>query len=321
MNRREMLLGSGAVALGLALTPSLRAGLGDRKKILFFTKSSGFEHSVIKRTGDKPSFAEQILTELGPKHGFEFTFSKDGSLFTKDYLAQFDAYFFYTTGDLTTAGTDKNPPMTAAGKQAFLDAIKGGKGYVGSHSASDTFHSKESGGGNNPDRSQRYKNYGNEADPYVQMLGGEFIKHGKQQKAPMRVADGKFPGFAKAGTGFELNEEWYSLKDFAQNLHVILVQETAVMEGNIYKRAAYPATWARMHGSGRVFYTSMGHREDVWTSELFQEIIVGALNWATRRVDADLTPNLEKAAPGYAEIPPQDPPAPPKKETPKKKTN
>ena len=63
--------------------------------------------------------------------------------------------------------------MSAAGKQAFLDAIKNGKGYVGTHSASDTFHSNESGGGNDPDRSGRYKNYGDAADPYVQMLGGE----------------------------------------------------------------------------------------------------------------------------------------------------
>ncbi len=322
MNRRELLLRSGAVALGLTLTPVLRAAApGEKKKVLFFSKSSGFEHSAIKRKGTEPSFAELVLTELGAKHGFEFTFSKDGSLFTREYLAQFDAFFFYTTGDLTTAGTDKNPPMTAEGKQAFLDAIKNGKGYVGTHSASDTFHSKESGGGNNPDRAGRYKNYGDEADPYVRMLGGEFIKHGKQQKSRMRVADAKFPGLANADEGFELNEEWYSLKEFAKNLHVLLVQETATMEGNIYKRADYPATWARMHGSGRVFYTSMGHREDVWTNPLFQEILLGGLNWATRRVDADVTPNLEKAAPGYAEIPPQDPPAPPKKEPAKKKTN
>lgn len=323
MNRREMLLRSGAAALGLSfgLNSFLHAHAADggaKKKVLFFTKSSGFEHSAIKRVGGKASFAEQVLTELGPKHGFDFTFSKDGSLFTKDYLAQFDAYFFYTTGDLTTEGTDKNPAMTPAGKQALLDAIKGGKGYVGSHSASDTFHSKESGGGNNPDRAGRYKNYGDEADAYIQMLGGEFIKHGKQQVSKMRVADKNFPGFAKAGESFDLTEEWYSLKDFAKNLHVLLVQETATMEGNVYKRAAYPATWARLHGQGRVFYTSMGHREDVWMNPLFQEILVGGLNWATRRVNADVTPNLEKVAPGYAEIPPQDPPAPAKKETPKK---
>ena len=68
------------------------------KKILFFTKSSGFEHSVITWKNGRPSHAEKVLTELGTKNGWEFTFSKDGSKFGKDYLGQFDAVFFYTTG-------------------------------------------------------------------------------------------------------------------------------------------------------------------------------------------------------------------------------
>ena len=48
------------------------------------------------------------------------------------------------------------------------------------------------------------------------------------------------------------------------------------MEGPSYKRPPYPSTWARMHGKGRVFYTSMGHREDVWTSPEFQAVLIGA---------------------------------------------
>src|SRR3954471_16075192 len=70
------------------------------KKILFFTKCSNFEHSVVKERAGQPGFAAQALKELGAKHGIEFTFSKDGSLFSPEYLAQFDAYFFYTSGDL-----------------------------------------------------------------------------------------------------------------------------------------------------------------------------------------------------------------------------
>ncbi len=316
-----MISRTGAAALGLAFASfSLpRAVAAPKRKVLFFSKSSGFEHSAIKRNNGQPSFAEQVLADIGPKNGFEFTFSKDGSLFTPKYLAQFDALFFYTTGDLTTEGNDKQPPMTKEGKQAFLDAVANGKGFVGTHSASDTFHTGESGGGNPTERGGRYKNYGDAADPYVKMLGGEFIKHGKQQPSKMRVVDPKFPGFDKVEKDFGPNEEWYSLKDFAKNLHVLLVQETGPMEGNEYKRAPYPATWARMHGTGRVFYTSMGHREDVWTNPTFQSILLGGLGWATRNFDADVTPNLEQAAPGFAEIPPQSPPPAPKKATDKKK--
>lgn len=319
MNRRQMLTRTAMFAAGLGLThwPAARAADAGKTKrrVLFFSKSSGFEHSVIKRNGGKPSFAEQLLAEWGPKHNIEFTFSKDGSLFSKEYLAQFDAYFFYTTGTLTEEGTDKNPPMSAAGKQAFLDAIAGGKGFIGTHSATDTFHTQP----DSADKSGRYQHNGDRSDPYLKMIGAEFIKHGAQQPSRMTVVDAKFPGFAKYSAGFELTEEWYSLKEFQPNLHVLLVQETATMKGNEYQRGSYPATWARMHGAGRVFYTSMGHREDVWTNPLFQEILFGGIHWAVRNVDADVTPNLEQAAPKHADIPPPSPAAPAKKETKAKK--
>jgi type 1 glutamine amidotransferase len=306
LNRREMILRAGAAALGFGLAglPLAQAAASGTKRILFFSKSSGFEHSVIKRGKEgEPSFAEKILAELGPKHGIDFSFSKDGSLFTPEYLAKFDAFFFYTTGNLTEAGNDKNPPMTPEGKAAFLDAIKQGKAFIGTHSATDTFHTNETDEKDPKQRAARYQNYGDKADPYIQMIGAEFIKHDAQQKATMRVADTEFPGLKSAGASFELHEEWYSLKDFAKNLHVILVQETEGMTGPSYKRPPFPATWARMHGKGRVFYTSMGHREDVWTNPLFQEVLFGGIAWALGNAKADVTPNLEKAAPHCLELP------------------
>ena len=72
----------------------------------------------------------------------------------------------------------------------------------------------------------RYVNHRDDADPYVRLLGGEFIIHGKQQKATMRCVDPKFPGSRTYGDRFDLKEEWYSLKDFSDDLHVLLVQET-----------------------------------------------------------------------------------------------
>ena len=70
------------------------------------------------------------------------------------------------------------------------------------------------------------------------------------------------------------------------------------MEGSMYQRPPYPATWARKHGKGRVFYTSMGHREDVWTNPIFQDILTGGVSWAVGNVEADVTPNFGTAAPG-----------------------
>jgi len=275
------------------------------QKVLFFSKSSGFEHDAIK-TLDNPKFgyAFRVLGELGEKHAIAFTFSKDGSLFSKDYLAQFDAIFFYTTGDLTLAKNgptlgDGHPPMSAAGKAALLEAVARGKGFVGTHSAADTFHtpsSKEHG-------PARYVGDGPETDPYGKMLGASFIKHDAQQKARQVVVDAKFPGMSAVGADFGPNEEWYSLKNFSPDLHVLLVQDTSTMQGASYQRAPYPATWARLHGKGRVFYTNMGHREDVWTNPSFQAVLMGGLNWTLGRVEADVTPNIAVVTPAANVLP------------------
>jgi type 1 glutamine amidotransferase len=153
-------------------------------------------------------------------------------------------------------------------------------------------------------------NQGPMADAYVRFLGGEFIKHGKQQVAKMRVVDPKFPGLEKYADGFAFQEEWYSLKDFSNDVHVLLVQETEGMPDPEYQRPPYPATWARMEGKGRIFYTSMGHREDVWTNPIFQDVLTGGVKWALGDVQADVTPNLFNAAPGAMKNPPYVEPKP-----------
>ncbi len=280
------------LALASGLSSPLPAAPAHR--LLFFTKSSGYEHEVISWKNGQPSFAEKVLLDLGTKNDWEFVFSKDGSKFSPEYLAGFDAVVFYTSGDLSVPGTDGQPAMTPAGKQALLDYVKGGKGFIGLHSASDSFHTaNESKKG--PDR---YINHGKDADPYVCMLGGEFIIHGAQQVATNKVVNPKFPGFENVGDSFAFLEEWYSLKDFNPDLHALTVIDSPAMKGAMYERPPYPTTWAREEGKGRVYYTAMGHRDDVWTNATFQNILVGAVRWATRDVDAAVPPNLATAAPG-----------------------
>jgi uncharacterized protein len=296
------------LALAGACLTSLAAAATATKRVLYFTKSSGFEHSVIKWGPDgERSHSEKILLQLGPKHGIEFVFSKDGSLFTPEYLAGFDAYVFYTSGDLLSVGTDGHPAMTLRGQQSLFDAVWGGKGFVAVHSGSDTFHTGETGGGNPAHRLQRFRLYGPAAHPYIRMLGGEFIRHGPQQVARARVTAPSFPGFEKLGSHLEVMEEWYSLKEYAPDLHVHLVMETKGMDGSDYQRPAYPLAWARKHGQGRVAYNAMGHREDVWESEAFQSMLMGAIRWAAGLVDAELEQNLEKVTPGHATLPPPPP--------------
>jgi type 1 glutamine amidotransferase len=103
------------------------------------------------------------------------------------------------------------------------------------------------------------------------------------------------------------NEEWYSLKDFMPDLHVILTLDTQAMKGECYQRAPYPVTWARMHGKGRVFYTAMGDRPENWKNEFFLNLLGGGIRWAIGDASAQMDVNLKQVAPGYAEIPPKFP--------------
>ena len=217
-------------------------------------------------------------------------------MFEPDQIGQWDAFVFETTGDLTTPGTDKATPISPEGEKAFYEAIRGGKGFLGMHCATDTFgHFGK-------------RNKGPE-DPYIQMIGGEFVSHGPQQVATIEVVDPKFPGMAEGfgakGHSFTINDEWYALKNMPDDLHVIMVQVTKGMQSGPfreYNRPNYPMTWARNYGKGRVFYTSMGHREDVWENPMYQGLLLGALGWATGRVDADVTPNIKEVTPEYNKL-------------------
>jgi type 1 glutamine amidotransferase len=294
MNRRDLLRFFGSGAMGLGLSGLSAAKTPARKRILMFTKSSGFEHDMVKRSGGKLSPAEQIVTDLGQKRGIEVTATKDGGVFSQPTLSQYDAFFFYTTGDLTTAGQDKNPPMTPEGKQAFLDLIRQGKGFIGTHSATDTFEPASAHTDPKPPTS---------LDQYVEMIGAEFVGHGQQQKARARVADSRFPGMQALGQGIEWTEEWYALRAFPPDLHVLLVMETEGMQGNFYQRPPYPSTWARTYGRGRVFYTALGHREDVWSNPLYQGLLAGAMAWAVRDVNAHVPSDLGRVTPHANDIP------------------
>jgi type 1 glutamine amidotransferase len=288
MKRREMLARTGAAVLGLSTLPFGRAAAAEKKRqrVLYFTRSAGFEHGAVKRNGDRLSFSERALIEMGKRAGFEVECTKDGRVFDGE-LDQYDCIAFYTSGDLTRPNQRNTPPMTPQGKKRLLAAIAAGKGFVGFHSATDSFHSK---GPRNEIQT--------ELDPYIAMLGGEFVTHGDQQEAALSITSGGFPGLRDLGCaeGLTFTEEWYALKNFAKDLHVILVQETKRMKGDCYQRPPFPATWARMHGKGRVFYTSFGHREDIWTNPMVQAIILGGVAWAMGNVDFDVKPNIDQVA-------------------------
>lgn len=249
-----------------------------KQRILYFTRTVGFEHSVVHREAGQLSHSETVLQDMAARAGLEVACSKDGSIFDGD-IDQYDAFVFYTLGDLLQTKGLETPPMTPRGKDRLLNAVAAGKGFVGFHAAADTF-------------------YGQGVDPYIKMVGAEFCGHGPEQEATLRRTSNRFPGLDGLGDSLTFFEEWYAFKKVSREMHVIFALDTAGMKSNLYARPPMPGTWARMAGRGRVFYTSLGHREDVWLDRRFQQIAFAGLAWALGNVDADISPNFEQATPG-----------------------
>jgi type 1 glutamine amidotransferase len=287
LNRRGFLKGAGAAALLASPLMQWASAQSDKtKKILFFTRSAGFEHDTIQRKNpEKLGFAEQWMVDFGKKNNFDVNCTKDGGVFTEEGLAPYDLIMFYTTGILDGKADSKDPqnhkPMPPGGKELFLKLIADGKkGFLGVHSSSDTFHGK-----------------GDVVDPYIKMIGGEFLGHNAQEGCRIVAVDEDW-GPIKGLKTFTKTEEWYRQKNVAPDMHVLLWQDTSSMKQAVYNTFdPYPETWARMHGKGRVFYTSMGHRKDVWNSPEFAQVLLGGLQWASGNADGEVKNNVKEITP------------------------
>jgi type 1 glutamine amidotransferase len=242
--------------------------------ILMVSISQGFQHPVVERKGGELSLAERIVVQLGKKHGFAVTATKDGRLINRENLAKYSATLFFTQGEIDQRGPHGDSPMRTEDREAILEYVKSGGGFVGTHcGGADTFHQWQ---------------------PFLDMVGGEFIGHGPQQVSRVEVVDHSFPAVQGWPKAFSLNDEWYAYRGFHRNMRVLMMLQTEGMRDKLYDRQPYPITWCSRYGKGRVFYTGMGHREDVWTNPLYQQMIAKSLLWAAGRIEADASPNLKE---------------------------
>jgi len=255
-------------------------------RVLFLSKSSGFEHSAIKHADGEPSHVDLALQELVGDLGGELLYTKDASLINADNLKNFDVVVFFTTGDLTTPGNDGEPPMGPDGVSELLAWIEGGGGFLGFHSATDTFH---------PDPQC------SSPTPFIEMIGGEFQSHGPQFEGTIRVTDPEHPVMAAVEDGWVINDEWYIFCNLdEENMRVLALLDTSEPPARrirMYRRPSYPIIWAKGLGEGRIFYNAMGHREDVWDHEHFRQHVKDALVWAGGEGEARVEPNYKDVVP------------------------
>ena len=166
-----------------------------------------------------------------------------------DSLKNYDGVIFAnTTGDLPLPDN-----------QAFMDWIRSGKAFIGMHSASDTFHGFR---------------------PYVEMLGAEFLTHGEQVTVDCINQDPEHPACKHLEKTWQIRDEIYIMKSFERSrVHGLLGLDK---HPNDKKPGDYPVAWARKIKKARVFYTSLGHREDVWENPVYQKHILGGIRWALK---------------------------------------
>jgi len=178
-------------------------------------------------------------------------------------LKNYDAVVFVsTTGELPIPD-----------QQGFLDWIKDGHAFIGIHAASDTFH--------------RWPGY-------IEMLGGEFDHHGMQLSVDCLNQDTNNPATASLPPVWTIaQEEVYQFKNYdPTKVHELLIMDKRP-EGS---RAPghYAVSWCKSYGTGRVFYTSIGHREDLIeidpnfpnrrntadAAKLYRAHVMGGIEWA-----------------------------------------
>jgi hypothetical protein len=239
-----------------------------RRKILAIGQVKGWQH-------DSTTHGLATLWKMGQETRlWDLYIRTDTQLLTKKKLGSnaknidyFDAVIFYTTGELD---------LDESQKTDFLSFIRDdGKGFVGVHSAADTFY---------------------EWPEYGEMIGGWFDHHPWNQfPAPVIVEDRDHPIVRHFPPEFVVTDEIYQFKNYSRDRVRVLMRldETKIdlKNKNVHRTDGdFAVAWLRNYGKGRVFYSTLGHREDCWDRPDVQKMWLEAIRWALNMTDADATP-------------------------------
>ncbi len=254
-----------AAKVQAALPAEARAIPKYPRKLLVFTLCKAFVHSSIP-------LAAETMKWMGEKTGaFEAVLSDDPAVFAANNLAQYDAVLLdNTTGTLFT-----EPEL----KDSLMNFIKGGRGVIGVHAATDCFY---------------------DWPEYGEMMGGYFDGHpwGSDTTVTVHIDDPLHPiNAAFHGQSFAIQDEIYQFRDpySRNNLRVLLSLDPngTDMGRNGMKRADkdFAVSWLRTWGQGRVFYCSLGHNDSVFWNPAVLAHYLDGIQYALGDLEADATPS------------------------------
>jgi uncharacterized protein len=258
------------------------------RKVLIFAKTNGFRHASIP-TG------KLALAEMGKKTGaFEAVVSDDLANFEEDALKTFDAVcFLNTTGSLFMPHPEQLKTMSDDEKKAaqetserlqgnFMNFVRNGGGFIGIHSATDTFYD--------------WKEYG-------EMINGYFDGHpwGAGTPVSIKVEPSQEANPLVAmfeGQNVEFPEEIYQLKApyDSKSVQMLLRLDTEktdmTLKGINRTDKDFGVAWVRNWGKGRMFYCSLGHNNEMyWHPKVIRHYLAG-IQWALGDLDVPLKEGL-----------------------------
>lgn len=183
---------------------------------------------------------QAILETLQASEDFDMTYvEEDLNVLVAPGLDPYDLLvFYYTVGEITDAQ-----------KNGLLNWVAAGKGYVGIHSAADSFRG---------------------CPEYRAMVGGYFVTHPHYRDYQVSVVDPEHP-ITQGLTEFMVRDEQYIL-DYDPRVQVLAAA--------LHKGTAMPVAWTKSWGQGRVFYLALGHDAAACQHETFRLLLQRGARWA-----------------------------------------
>jgi type 1 glutamine amidotransferase len=117
------------------------------------------------------------------------------------------------------------------------------------------------------------------------MIGGYFDAHPWNTQVRMKVEDRRHQSTKHLGEAWSIADEIYQFKNYSRaDKHVLLSLDVSSVDlkAKDVRRTDgdFANAWHKRWGSGRVFYTALGHRPEVWQDAAFQQHLAGGITWA-----------------------------------------
>jgi len=252
------------------------------RKLLVFSVTRGYRHKSIP-------WIKKALEIMGRKTGaFEAVISDDLSMFEPENIKRFDAICFANTtrevflpADFDKLSEEQRKAVLereARLKKSLLDFVSNGGGFVGIHAATDTL--------------QKWREYG-------ELIGAYFDGHPWHEVVTIKVEEPEHPLCAafKEKT-FQIKDEIYQFRApySREKLRVLLSLDTTKTNMNKGKKIHrtdndFAVSWIKSYGKGRVFYCSLGHRNEIFWNPMILRFYLDGIQFALGDLPADTTPS------------------------------